>query len=288
MRVTATGSVRLLDVEVFGALARAFHDEWRQLRFDSDGLVVDPETGAARAGLQLAGGRHGTSRARYLATFPVTALAVADPLSAWDETEGPDRAWSMRADFHARRDSADRVVFSGSEADSGVWRGEATVEHGGPLRITAQGRSDILGLCAALGSPLTGLAALLLRGKAAFGGVVDLAPMQQRRAGRLAHIDGRVGRYRFDISVDHTPGPDRTDIAVVVTLAGRGSARLVLLCLGPFIRRAVADMLTDALGDVSMRKVADDVARVHAAAATRCGGPAGLAHALLWKTSPRI
>lgn len=282
MRVRASGRIPSLDITLLTELAAAFHTEWQQLRFDAGGEVVDPSGGCQPDRLRLVDGRHGSIRARYLAT-------IRTPLAEWAADGVVDGEAEAGAEVAEERVDLVEVVvtgmsrrsiaFSVGDATHGSWVAALSMDHSASLRAAVSARSTVLDLAHAYGAALNGCLSWLVRGPLTLDAQMDLGALERRRRGEALDLAGQASRYLFGVRVRTAAKAGATDVDVTVSLRGRGMGRVIVLVAWPFVRREIKQFIEQELADAT--RLADDVDSLRSDVA-RAGGPSAYAHATIW------
>ncbi len=257
--------------EIFTEIARALHQEWRNLQFDRTGRLIHPDTGEPIESLRLTSGRHG-------ARTGVNRVTLDNDAGA---TNGPNTHCPV-IEVSEVHDTSDRLELNAADADNRAWDGVLDARDGRPLTLVFKGKGDIHAIAKWLdGHRPTGCAGRLVSGRLAIEGTVDLAPFDQHRPGHLANIDGRLGRYPIRFAVDHVAHHDRSEFQLSLEITGRRGGRLVLLALSWPLGKLLRNALAEALSDEALEQLASEIDSAHREARA-LGGIAPLVHEWLW------
>lgn len=215
MRLTTSGSIRRFDYSLLVAALAPLRQEWTDLRFDADGLVVNPITGEPTGGLRLVEGRHRQPGARY--------EAIAQT--------GEDDASTIHLTL--RRDDARTLALTAVDPRD-LWSVDIDLHHGRIPRVDLAARADATELIADGGAPRW--LARRIGGAAAGTMTVDLATIEQRSGGTVAQGSGHLRLLRGSGSATVAPTTHGWDVAVSVKARGRGLGRIAMRLLGGQVR----------------------------------------------------
>ncbi|MCL3817062.1 hypothetical protein [Aeromicrobium wangtongii] len=281
MRFSTSGSLRRIDVSLLASAIEALRDEWAALRFGTDGVLVNPVTGAPYPDLRLVEGRHRAPGARYEVVTRTPALEpnpVNDQRGAISVPTGVTETTStvvLRTD-----DSRHLAVTIGDARE--LWTVDVDMTHARLPRFDVAGRFDATAMIAAEGVP--GCLSRLLGGVADGTATVDLAAIERRRRSTLAQASGRFNRFRGSGSVSVKTSARTWEVSARATVRGKGLARLVMPFVAGRLRRAFDDEAATFWDDTARRvdDAARELARIEDLVATE-GGVGTVIHRLMWE-----
>ena len=302
MRFSTSGSLRRLDISLLVDAVGPLRGEWAALRFDADGNVVNPVSGAPLDTFRLLEGRHRAQGARYelITRVPETRAdpALARALDA--ETFGVKSA-DIDWDDHARRraeietptgemieTSVFMVVRSDDHSRLAVtfhdlaahWAVDVDVVHGRLPRLELSGALDATALMRAEGVPRW--LGWIVGGTASGTATVDLAALEARKQ-TLAEGAGRFNRFRGGGSVTLRTSARSWDVDAKAHMKSKGLGRLAVLFLRGKITTAVDDGLDTFWRDAAtaIDAVARDLPKMPALVAAE-GGMEAVVHRAVW------
>lgn len=311
MRIRSEGAVPRVDLSALHRLVPSMWAEWAALRFGPDGLLLDPDTGAALGLLRLTDGAHRSAGARYCVAGEDPAqhsftLGEDDGRTVRGELFGPSgRAHlsighpvsvSGKGTVAAQAPYSTLAPLAGAQWTADVtvgdrWRVDGRAALVGPnwsgdLTLGAQwhavARIDVRALLMANDVP--GYAIGLIGAREA---TVDLQIDPSVMDGRGDLVSGRVRlqRVQADGVLDVRKKSDAWHCRITLRVRGRGVlGRIALLVARRAVRRAVRDgfgeFWTDLVSQAtSLQHTLADLDRE----ATRSGGRSERLHRELWK-----
>lgn len=277
MRLKRSAELRREDLAPVFALIPPLHDEWRRLRFDSAGAVINPTPKSPEPAFALSSGCHRTAGATYRITIETPILEVPEEHRGRSLETGTKRSVT---DLRLLVDDLSGVAFALGDHDE-MWSAVVRSDRSPRPRVEGTWTVDLSEYVRRESGKDWGCLGWIFGGRGHVEATLDTAALSGA-GGRLFQVTGRINRFRVRSRVDLEAQRDTWSVTVDVRLRGRGLGRFVLLFGRRRIRDSFEHMVDAVLGATDSDDPGTALEQLSTAVA-EVGGPQRFVHLSLWE-----